>query len=59
MMIAEKIEAAYREGIEDGRDGWYNENDSILGLSDDELWGRSHAKWEADDAREREESGDA
>ena len=40
--VAELVEAAYREALEDGRDGWCNENDSFV--PDDDLWNRSHAK---------------
>lgn len=37
------VEAAYREGIEDGREGWYNENDHRA-PTDDDLWRDSTAK---------------
>ena len=36
-LLADLVEAAYREGMEDGRDGWCNERESSA-PSDRELW---------------------
>ncbi len=38
-----QICTAYKEGMEDGRDGWYNEQ-LPTALSDEELWNESVAK---------------
>ncbi len=48
------MEDAYREGLEDGREGRYNEN-SFNGPTDDELWQQSNAKLDSDEARDEDE----